>query len=82
MARNICGHATVAMQEHYSTIAREEVRSAVSNIISLVGYKGMLEGRNAVGAASGAAHPSRRSETHQDENKTITQPLDGKEVSA
>ena len=80
--RNICGHATVAMQEHESTIAREEVRPALSNIISLAGYAGMLEGRNAQGAASGAAQPSRPPATHEDDNKTLTQPLDGEEVSA
>jgi hypothetical protein len=42
----------------------------------------MLEERNAPVAASRAAQPSKPPATHEDENKTITQPLDGKEVSA
>lgn len=82
MARNICGHATVAMQVRYSTIASHEVRSAVGKIISLANDKGMLEECAAQGDASRAAQPSRPSATLEDENKTITQPLDGKEVSA
>ena len=82
VARTICGHATVAMQERYSTIASDEVRSAVGKIISLANYQGMLAERAAQGAASGAAEQSEKNLAHEDEKKTITQPLDGKAVSA
>jgi len=82
VAREICGHATEAMQMHYSTVAPGEVRAAVAKIISMAGYKGLLEGRTAQGAASGAAQPLGHSEMHDDKKERIGQPLDGKGVSA
>jgi Phage integrase family. len=51
VTREICGHATEAMQMHYSTVAPGEVRAAVAKIISMAGYKGLLEGHNAPWAA-------------------------------
>jgi hypothetical protein len=39
------------MQMHYSTVAPGEVRAAVAKIISMAGYKGLLEGHNAPWAA-------------------------------
>jgi integrase len=51
VAREICGHATEAMQRLYSTVASGEVREAVAKIISIAGYKGLLEGHNAPWAA-------------------------------
>ena len=70
------------MQVRYSTVTSDEVRSAVGKIISIVNYQSMLEERAAQGAASGAAEQSGKNLAHEDEKKSITQPLDGKEVSA
>jgi hypothetical protein len=51
-------------------------------MISMAGYKRLLEGHNAPWAASGAAQPLGHSEMHDDKKERIGQPLDGKEVSA
>jgi hypothetical protein len=51
-------------------------------MISMAGYKRLLEGRTAQGAASGAAQPLGHSGMHDDKKERIGQPLDGKEVSA
>jgi hypothetical protein len=39
VARAISGHATVEMQEHYSTVGGEEVRAGLANVISRVGFR-------------------------------------------
>jgi len=54
----------------------------VAKMISMAGYKRLLEGRTAQGAASGAAQPLGHSGMHDDKKERIGQPLDGKEVSA
>ena len=50
----------------------------VAKMISMAGYKRPLEGHN----APWAAWPFGHSEMHEDRNERITQPLDGKGVSA
>lgn len=39
VARAISGHATVEMQEHYSTVGGEEVRAGLAKVISLAGFR-------------------------------------------
>ena len=38
VVRAISGHATVEMQQHYSTVAGEEVRAGLAKVISLAGF--------------------------------------------
>ena len=43
VTRAISGHATENMQRHYSTVASQEVRSGLADIISISGLKQALE---------------------------------------
>lgn len=38
VARAISGHATIEMQEHYSSVAGEEVRSGLAKVVSMAGF--------------------------------------------
>lgn len=38
VVRAISGHATVAMQERYSSVAGDEVRAGLAKVISLAGF--------------------------------------------
>lgn len=38
VVRSISGHATAAMQQHYSTVGGEEVRRGLAKVISLAGF--------------------------------------------
>ena len=42
VTRAVSGHATEAMQEHYSTVGQEEIRDGVAKVISLAGLKQAL----------------------------------------
>jgi hypothetical protein len=57
VVRAISGHATTAMQERYSSVAGEEVRSSLAKVISLAGF-----GRVATVAVDGTVG---RSHNHQ-----------------
>lgn len=39
VARSISGHATVAMQQHYSSVNGSEVRDGLAKVISLAGFR-------------------------------------------
>jgi ATP phosphoribosyltransferase regulatory subunit HisZ len=39
VTRAISGHATETMQQHYSTVAPEEMRQNLAKVISLLGVK-------------------------------------------
>jgi hypothetical protein len=39
VARSISGHATVAMQQHYSSVNGTEVRDGLAKVISLAGFR-------------------------------------------
>jgi hypothetical protein len=54
----------------------------VAKMISMAGYKRLLEGHNAPWASSWAAWPLGHPEIHEAAKERIGQPLDGKEVSA
>ena len=45
--RSICGHLTVEMTERYSSVAQEEVESALGKVVSLAGYRDLLRGTGA-----------------------------------
>ncbi len=44
VVRAISGHATVAMQERYSSVAGEEVRAGLAKVISLAGFTRVRQG--------------------------------------
>jgi len=46
VVRAISGHATVAMQERYSSVAGEEVRAGLAKVISLAGFTRAREGES------------------------------------
>src|SRR5579863_1275903 len=41
--RSICGHLTEEMTELYSSIGQDEVRAAMEKVVSLAGYRRILE---------------------------------------
>jgi integrase len=46
VVRSISGHATIAMQHHYSTVADEEVDSGLDTISSLMGFAKVQQGKS------------------------------------
>lgn len=46
VTRSISGHATEAMQRHYSTVAVEEMRQAISNVASVAGLRAKEKAAN------------------------------------
>lgn len=56
VTRSISGHATEAMQRHYSTVALEEQRRGLSNVIHLINPGQPSTSR---GEDSGEGHPAR-----------------------
>jgi hypothetical protein len=59
VARSISGHATVAMQQHYSSVNGSEVRDGLAKVISLAGF-GSRRNRRPVVIASRIACRSAR----------------------
>jgi integrase len=53
VTRSISGHATEAMQEHYSTVQIEEMRASIGKIISIAKVREALAARD---RRSGGAH--------------------------
>jgi integrase len=53
VTRSISGHATAAMQEHYSTASREEQREAIGRVLSLAQARARKQGSS--GEACGVA---------------------------
>jgi len=82
VARQVCGHATEAMQVRYSTVSADEGKEAMGKIISIIKAREMVAGHDAPGAALGGCMASEASEAHEDEDENGTQTLDGKEVLA
>jgi hypothetical protein len=40
VVRAISGHATTSMQEHYSSVSGDEVRTGLANVIAMAGIAG------------------------------------------
>jgi hypothetical protein len=55
VARAISGHATVEMQEHYSTVDGQEVRAGLAKVISLAGFRRASGEKTDAGDAGGDA---------------------------
>jgi hypothetical protein len=53
VVRAISGHATVQMQEHYSSVDGDEVRSGLAKVISLAGFARLQRESEPSGDASG-----------------------------
>ncbi|HEX3905779.1 MAG TPA: hypothetical protein VH853_23335 [Polyangia bacterium] len=61
VVRAISGHATVAMQERYSSVAGDEVRAGLAKVISLAGFTRVRGERNpesGYGGGYGVADPT------------------------
>lgn len=54
VTRSISGHATEAMQQHYSTVNQDEQRAGLARVVSLAGFKQALEQSDP--PASGGPH--------------------------
>jgi len=55
VTRSISGHATAAMQEHYSTASREEQREAIGRVLSLAQARAARRGASGEGSGEAAA---------------------------
>ena len=44
VTRAISGHATEAMQRHYSTVNADEMRTSIAKVVSIAGFREALEG--------------------------------------
>jgi hypothetical protein len=51
--RSICGHLTEEMTERYSSVAQAEVEAALAKVVSLAGYRGLLQGSRGGKSPSG-----------------------------
>jgi hypothetical protein len=59
VTRSISGHATEAMQRHYSTVAPEEQRRGLSNVIQLM-HPSPANGGEGSGEGPGASGEDRK----------------------
>jgi integrase len=50
VTRRISGHATETMQHHYSTVAQDEMREAISKVTALAGYDHLADDASRGGA--------------------------------
>ncbi len=59
VTRAVSGHATEAMQYHYSSVSQSEVKEGLAKVISLAGFRRDLRTSNEApsGASSGASTP-------------------------
>jgi hypothetical protein len=53
VTRAVSGHATEAMQRHYSTVTSQEVREGVGRVISLMKYRELVAAPHAAPGLGG-----------------------------
>jgi hypothetical protein len=63
VTRAVSGHATTAMQQHYSTVAQDEIRECIGKVISIAGIrraKPAAEEKTDQGGVQGGVHEAEK----------------------
>jgi hypothetical protein len=72
VTRRISGHATETMQHHYSTVAEDEMREAISKVTALAGYAHLVDDASR-GSAEVVREPSNNGDDQGGSTENPTQ---------